>query len=377
MVHALKTNFPKRFKPGQPVFQMVWTTGDYLKTKCVNKDAKCEHTKKFPPIVSFSTMHRDESVLPTVKAFPNPHYITCLYHWKLLDERTCRWEAVDKSPKWEDLTPTIIWRGSDFRQFLVVYDEYKNSVNGWLEKTFTENKMANSTQTEIIDTLVEHWSDLSPRWRAAALTLKTQASGAPAPQWIDTRFTGASNEGLHKRFKEHGLDVSGQPMDAPAMSKFKYQIDYGGGGGTTWQGTLTKLQMPGVLFHHETPTKDWFYDMMEPWVHYIPVGTDLADLWVRYTWAQEHPDKAEAISEEASKLAEKLLSEEYMWQVYEDLFVNYLGKVVKAYKPERRMTWDDCLLQYRKNGIGVHEISECSGLHCRSEWKPGTFLDTF
>jgi hypothetical protein len=50
------------------------------------------------------------------------------------------------------------------------------------------------------------------------------------------------------------------------------------GGGTTWSGTVTKLSMPGVLFHHETPTRDWYHEEMEPWKHHIPVNWDLTDL---------------------------------------------------------------------------------------------------
>lgn len=149
------------------------------------------------------------------------------------------------------------------------------------------------------------------------------------------------------------------------------------GGGTTWEGTLTKLQMPGVLFHHETPTKDWFYDMMEPWKHYIPVGAGLQDLWIRYIWAQKHPDEAKAISDEASKLADTILSEDYMRRLYEDLYVSYLSKVVDAYEPEEGKSWEDCLSQYKKASIPIEEIADCSGSHCKTEWREGTFIDFF
>ena len=38
------------------------------------------------------------------------------------------------------------------------------------------------------------------------------------------------------------------------LGKYKYQIDIGGAGGTTYTGTISKLSMPGVLLHHETAT---------------------------------------------------------------------------------------------------------------------------
>lgn len=80
--------------------------------------------------------------------------------------------------------------------------------------------------------------------------------------------------------------------------------------GTTWSGTLEKMAMPGVLFHHETPTKvkkiifilycitlqrfltsqfptkDYIHDRMKAWVHYVPIQEDLSDLYEKYQWAE-------------------------------------------------------------------------------------------
>ena len=43
------------------------------------------------------------------------------------------------------------------------------------------------------------------------------------------------------------------------LGKYKYQIDIGGAGGTTYTGTISKLSMPGVLLHHETATVDSYH----------------------------------------------------------------------------------------------------------------------
>lgn len=135
--------------------------------------------------------------------------------------------------------------------------------------------------------------------------------------------------------------------------------------------------MPGVLFHHETPTKDWFYDLMQPWIHYIPVGAGLEDLYSKYVWAQEHQEEAKAISERASAFAEILLSATNMQQVYDDLFVKYLSKVVHAYDNGSLKTWEECVEHYRKQNINVHEIAVCNGEKCHQEWSPGAFFDAY
>lgn len=232
MVHALKTTFPDRFKPGSPVFQMLWSIDDILDTKCVNKGVDCPQNKFFPPLISFSTMHRDESVIPTAKAFPQPHFVTCLYNWKIRGINKCQWQEVDKTLKWEDLKPTILWRGSDFGYFAHTYNEFKMISNNWMRKLYTPEKLATMTKIDAIDDLLRnHWRELTPRWRAAALTLKAKVTDPhKSPHWIDTMFTGEQEKELHAAFADHGLQVSDpNKMDAIEMSKARYQIDFGGG----------------------------------------------------------------------------------------------------------------------------------------------------
>ena len=112
---------------------------------------------------------------------------------------------------------------------------------------------------------------------------------------------------------------------------------------------------------------DWFYDLMEPWVHFIPIDTDLGNLRERYDWAEANPDKVKAIAVESTKLAEYLLSAEYMGKVYQELFVDYLGEVVKAYQPEGR-SWAECAAQYRKLKVPFQVVSDCNREHCRIHW---------
>ena len=45
---------------------------------------------------------------------------------------------------------------------------------------------------------------------------------------------------------------SGDVWNACQFEKYKYLVDIGGGGGTSWKSTFRFLAMPGVLFHHET-----------------------------------------------------------------------------------------------------------------------------
>ncbi len=100
-------------------------------------------------------------------------------------------------------------------------------------------------------------------WIDAKFTFKSKVHGAPVIE----------NVVLYEPFHEFGIEVtSDEQMTLPQLSKYKYHIDLGGAGGTTWFGTLDKLGLPGLLFHHETSTQDYFHDDLLPWVHYVPVN---------------------------------------------------------------------------------------------------------
>lgn len=149
------------------------------------------------------------------------------------------------------------------------------------------------------------------------------------------------------------------------------------GGGTTWDGTITKLLMKGCLFHHETSFQDWFYDDLKPWVHYIPVQWDLSDLHDRYLWAEDHPQECQAISERATEFAKHLLSGSYMSQLWNDLFGDYLGEAVRAFDAQG-MDWPSMLWHYKHRGhIRLDQIARCGERICTMEVEEGKYIDRY
>ena len=135
--------------------------------------------------------------------------------------------------------------------------------------------------------------------------------------------------------------------------------------GTTWSGTLEKLAMPGVLFHHETPTKDYIHSLLKPWVHYIPIQEDLMDLKKRYEWAESHPNEARAISDRATKLIRSLGTVEGFEKVYTEYYEKPIRQVVEAYIPlvkdkDGTSSWQELIRQ--SNGeAGVRPMTKCCG----------------
>lgn len=127
---------------------------------------------------------------------------------------------------------------------------------------------------------------------------------------------------------------------------FADQLDIGGGGGTTWSGTLRKLAMPGVLFHHVTPTKDFFHDELVPLEHYIPVELDLSDLRERYEWAEAHPRKARRIADAGRDFVARMRSDAWLERTYKRYFDAELGAIVDAYRAAEDETFEASIENY-------------------------------
>ena len=150
----------------------------------------------------------------------------------------------------------------------------------------------------------------------------------------------------YKTYDEFDI-ATGDYMSRFDLAKYKYHIDLGGGGGTTWTGTLEKLAMPGLLFHHVTPTKDYFHDRLVPWVHYVPVAPDLSDVKEKFDWAESHPEEAKGISDQATAFMQSLGTDEGFAQMFEEEFTEPIRRAMDAYSPvsvaSPGKSWEDML----------------------------------
>jgi hypothetical protein len=268
--------------------------------------------------------------------------------------------------EWEDLRPQLVWRGTDFGFLNHLYKvesvetgraaqyevDIPQEIKDMKQDTI-ERRMA-ATQS-----LRSNYHNLSPRWKGVVLTaeaereheLKIEAAkkgelegevpkGSWLP-WANIKFTKpsvASNKKGHHAaaytdFANLGIEAIGKSIYGKELSAYRYHIDLGGGGGTTWTGTHTKLAMPGLLFHHVTPTKDYIHDRMKPWVHYVPVKSDLSDLKEKYDWAESHPEVAKRISQQGSDLMRHIGTPEGFEELFQEDFVEPIKRVLEAYQP--------------------------------------------
>ena len=101
------------------------------------------------------------------------------------------------------------------------------------------------------------------------------------------------------------FEPSRLPVDSWAKHKFAIDID----GNTNSFGTLLQRQLLGccvLKVESHGCWRQWFYDRLEPWFHYVPVSADLADLADVIAWCRDHDDRCREIAEQGRAFAETL-----------------------------------------------------------------------
>ena len=376
LANSLRIMFPNRFNPNAPEFAIAMSTGDYpgvIFNECIqNQYSNCV-SDEIGPILHFGSVFK-RPIFPSIIAMPMPqnNHLSCFHKW-VQQGQVCKF-LLPRGPgnpkglvfgetvrlQWDDLIPQVVWRGTD--------NHYLRQFQPLLRMPDFDRDVGSNT-TSVTDNLTRVFKELIPRWKGVVLTAEAEreAENTSAIPWANIKFTKAVHKGkkvppselqYYQQFQEHGIPAVGESMSLETLASYKYHIDLGGAGGTTWSGTLEKLGLPGLLFHHETPTKDYLHDKMIPWVHYVPVEADLADLKDKYEWAENHPEFAKRISEQATALAKSFGTQEVFQDMFKQFFEQPLHDVLHAYQPLNE-SWRDVV--ERLEGEDLRPVINCKG----------------
>ena len=416
LAYALRKNYPERFqgaKSGDLIFLMSVGDMPRVRRPCLFEENKYCKSERWAPVLQFGSVLADDVYMPSAIAMPQsprPH-IPCFDEYQVtgqvcqaLRPRVMNAQsnaaAVDgahdpktgqhfqrglvfgkelgllgKPDYWDNLIPQVIWRGTDFMFLHTLFPDMRAPT---YEEDIKDKEHTFKSKTDAIKALWELGDDvLTPRWRGVLLTseaeLEHEKNDAALP-WVNIKFASYNVDGEKVAASENkdfqllqdkfGVSAIGQSMNMMEHAQYKYHIDLGGGGGTTWTGTIEKLALPGVLFHHVTPTKDWFHDHLEPWKHYIPVAQDLSDLREQFEWAERNPQRAQRIAEAGTEFARWIGTPEGFGQLYQEHIVNPLGNIIlshqkprKVYKGVREL---DILVE-SKYGESFGVVARCGG----------------
>lgn len=366
------------------------STGDVprIHQYCLDASTNYCSSHTFGPILQFGSIFTNMEYLPSMIAMPQPvrPHMPCFDEWQL-HGRVCNdlqpaqynpngggdfngissfasglvfgkeLGIVDDSPNsntnyWNELIPQIIWRGTDFVFLHTMFPKMRRpDYNRDIASKESKFRIPGSDNEKrwAINAAWEMGEALQPRWRGVLLTSEAELDaqefregGDVTLPWVNIKFAScnfnrkkvdASENPEFVKLQEVGIQAIGERVNMVEQAKYRYHIDLGGGGGTSWTGTIEKLALPGVLFHHVTPTKDWFYDRLQPWVHYIPVNSDLTDLREKFEWAESHPVEAQKIAEAGTEFARWIGTPDGFGELYEQHLVAPLRGIINAYQP--------------------------------------------
>ena len=87
--------------------------------------------------------------------------------------------------------------------------------------------------------------------------------------------------------------------------KYRYLIDVDGEF-CAWRSLFLKLGSGSLVLKVQSAVEQWYYDRIKPWIHYVPLRPDLADLEERIDWVNSHDEECRHIAHNAGNLIKEL-----------------------------------------------------------------------
>lgn len=121
------------------------------------------------------------------------------------------------------------------------------------------------------------------------------------------------------------VEYEDNSLTIPEMMQYKYILDMDGWS-NTWDATVWKLYSGSVLLKTDSVFKQWYYDELKEWIHYIPVENDLSDLNQKIEWCIHNNEQCIEITNNAKQFVLEKLNWEKAKQYTIDSFNRYLNE---------------------------------------------------
>lgn len=201
--------------------------------------------------------------LPQHVGLPDPHFFQN-------DGFAAELERGQTAPRWEERSNDIVWRGG---------------MNGCGWASFSPEDINNPAVLQRI---------------RMVLQLRDMAG-------LDVKFVD-----LHPTADDYGTladrqKLLGQPIAAQSWLGRKFAIDIDGST-NTWSNLLVRMLYGCCVLKVESQFgfRQWYYDELKPFEHYVPVAADMSDFREKIDWVRSHQIEAKAIAERGQALARKL-----------------------------------------------------------------------
>ncbi|WP_421849272.1 glycosyl transferase family 90 [Oricola sp.] len=122
---------------------------------------------------------------------------------------------------------------------------------------------------------------------------------------VDVGFVDSGTVWLNRVFEQHGYKAARIPETDWINDKFAIDID---GWTNTWSNMLARMHFGCCVLKVGTQFgfRQWYYDSLKPWEHYVPVRSDMSDLARQVDWVRSNPGPAEEIARNGQVFARSM-----------------------------------------------------------------------
>lgn len=108
----------------------------------------------------------------------------------------------------------------------------------------------------------------------------------------------------HERPALEEAGLLGEGIAPDRWIDVRYAIDVDGVT-NAWSNLFTRLLLGCCVLKIASPAgyRQWYYDDLEPWRHFVPVSSDLSDLLERIEWCRANESRSEEIAHEGQRFA--------------------------------------------------------------------------
>ena len=138
---------------------------------------------------------------------------------------------------------------------------------------------------------------------------------------------------------------------------YKYNVILDGNAAPS-QRMAALLQSGSTLLRQETPSIEFFYDDLKPYVHYVPLSFHGSDVLHKVAWCRKHDAAAKRIADAARDYARDALTEANIACYWFRLFTRYAE--VQQFVPTLNATYAENRVRLGSNVAAMREAGyEC------------------
>jgi hypothetical protein len=274
--------------------------------------------EKYVPILSMNTADGFADIaIPTWEDWKRVSY---LYDGRMFPKDFHIYHKQEEfdSILWEDKKPTAIWRGASTGLGTTESD----NIRLFVYKKFQEKVDVDGNL--FVDAKISKWN-LRPRKHK-------------------------NNPYLRTILKEDFDMKTCSYMSPLEQAQYKYILHLPGH--TCAYRLSLEMFMGSVILYYPSPNRLWFFHLLEPWVHYVPIEKefDEEEICEKIRWCKENDEKCKEIVKNAREFADKHLTR--------DGILDFLQQLLTSLSSKNTIEYNDDSLHGKQLANLVSKIEE-------------------